>query len=250
MEVHHHPHVEKKGFKEYFLEFIMIFLAVTLGFIAENIRESFKEHSLRKEYVRSFYEDLKTDTAKISAVIAFDQTKNDAFNTIAACYDSISKGMTNSCELNLLFNSIRDWPFQMTDRTIKQLANTGGFRLLEKADADSIIVYQNAFALLQDFQSTIFQEAQDNVRNTYNRIANFKVNVAIKLSNTGTSLYLSGKDNTTTQLFLGDTPLLNEYFNELLVYSRIILSQQEQLVKLKQEQIVLLEYFKKKYHFE
>jgi hypothetical protein len=36
MEVHHHPNVEKKGYKEYFLEFLMIFLAVTMGFIAEN----------------------------------------------------------------------------------------------------------------------------------------------------------------------------------------------------------------------
>ncbi len=36
MEVHHHPHVEKKAFKEYFLEFLMIFLAVTMGFFAEN----------------------------------------------------------------------------------------------------------------------------------------------------------------------------------------------------------------------
>src|SRR5215471_5281072 len=43
MEVHHHPHVEKKRFKEYFLEFLMIFLAVTLGFFAENIREHFAE---------------------------------------------------------------------------------------------------------------------------------------------------------------------------------------------------------------
>jgi hypothetical protein len=43
MEVHHHPHVEKKNFKEYLLEFMMIFLAVTLGFIAENIREHFAE---------------------------------------------------------------------------------------------------------------------------------------------------------------------------------------------------------------
>jgi hypothetical protein len=34
MEVHHHPHVEKKGFKEYSLEFLMIFLSVTVGFIA------------------------------------------------------------------------------------------------------------------------------------------------------------------------------------------------------------------------
>lgn len=36
MEVHHHPHIERKRFKEYFFEFLMIFLAVTLGFIAEN----------------------------------------------------------------------------------------------------------------------------------------------------------------------------------------------------------------------
>jgi hypothetical protein len=28
MEVHHHPKVEKKNFKEYFPEFLMIFLAV------------------------------------------------------------------------------------------------------------------------------------------------------------------------------------------------------------------------------
>jgi len=27
MEVHHHPHTEKKGVKEYFLEFVIIFLA-------------------------------------------------------------------------------------------------------------------------------------------------------------------------------------------------------------------------------
>jgi hypothetical protein len=26
MEVHHHPNVEKKNFKQYFIEFLMIFL--------------------------------------------------------------------------------------------------------------------------------------------------------------------------------------------------------------------------------
>jgi hypothetical protein len=33
MEVHHRPTVEKKHFKEYFLGFLMIFLAVTMGFL-------------------------------------------------------------------------------------------------------------------------------------------------------------------------------------------------------------------------
>ncbi len=51
MEVHHHPNVEKKGIKEYFLEFLMIFLAVTLGFFAENIREKITDRAIEKEYM-------------------------------------------------------------------------------------------------------------------------------------------------------------------------------------------------------
>jgi hypothetical protein len=43
MEVHHHPEVDKKGFKEYLLEGLMIFLAVTMGFFAENLRESISQ---------------------------------------------------------------------------------------------------------------------------------------------------------------------------------------------------------------
>jgi hypothetical protein len=47
MEVHHHPdiHHKPKKWKEYFLEFLMIFLAVTLGFIAENLREHLTERA-------------------------------------------------------------------------------------------------------------------------------------------------------------------------------------------------------------
>jgi hypothetical protein len=30
MEVHHHPNLERKNFKEYFLEFLKIFLAVNM----------------------------------------------------------------------------------------------------------------------------------------------------------------------------------------------------------------------------
>ena len=55
MEVHHHPHVEKKSFKEYFLEFLMIFLAVTMGFFAETIRESITEHDRAEDELKKKY---------------------------------------------------------------------------------------------------------------------------------------------------------------------------------------------------
>ena len=43
MEVHKHPHhvTHKKKWEEYILEFAMLFLAVFLGFIAENQREHY-----------------------------------------------------------------------------------------------------------------------------------------------------------------------------------------------------------------
>src|ERR1039457_4572276 len=65
MEVHHHPHVEKKGFREYFLEFLMIFLAVSLGFFAESYRENLVENKKEKQFIETFIEDIKTEIADI-----------------------------------------------------------------------------------------------------------------------------------------------------------------------------------------
>src|SRR5215471_10604418 len=58
MEVHHHPHVEKKNLKEYLLEGLMIFIAVTMGFFAENIREHFADVRIEKEYLSTYKQQL------------------------------------------------------------------------------------------------------------------------------------------------------------------------------------------------
>src|SRR5215467_8364072 len=64
MEIHH-PKVEKKSFKEYFLEGLMIFLAVTLGFFAENLREKISNHEREINYMHGIVSDLKADTSTI-----------------------------------------------------------------------------------------------------------------------------------------------------------------------------------------
>src|ERR1700686_4473183 len=59
MEVHHHPdlHHKKKHWKEYFLEFLMIFLAVTMGFFAESYREHLGDRAKEKEFMKSMVSD-------------------------------------------------------------------------------------------------------------------------------------------------------------------------------------------------
>ncbi len=68
MEVHHHAgsgHTKK--WTAYLLEFFMLFLAVFLGFVAENIREHKVEHNRAREFARSLLRDLQDDITAIQA---------------------------------------------------------------------------------------------------------------------------------------------------------------------------------------
>src|SRR5580658_6625092 len=82
MEVHHHPNVEKKSFKEYFLEFLIIFLAVTLGFFAENIREYYNDGLRCKELSASLVKDLKIDTVTFGHYINSSDLKLREIDTL------------------------------------------------------------------------------------------------------------------------------------------------------------------------
>jgi hypothetical protein len=66
MEVHHHPdlHHKPKPWKEYLLEGFMIFMAVFMGFIAENIREYIVEKNRAKEYMKEMVHNLQFDTLR------------------------------------------------------------------------------------------------------------------------------------------------------------------------------------------
>ena len=66
MEVHHHAHTARKKWTHYFWEFLMLFLAVFCGFMAENIREHKIEQHRAKEFSKSLVQDLQNDTTAIN----------------------------------------------------------------------------------------------------------------------------------------------------------------------------------------
>ena len=59
--------MESKGIKEYFLEFLMIFLAVTMGFFAKNIREMISDSEREKDFMKSLIKDIRDVQASIHA---------------------------------------------------------------------------------------------------------------------------------------------------------------------------------------
>src|SRR5213075_1972538 len=146
MEVHHHPKVEKKSFREYFLEFLMLFLAVTLGFFAENIRESFTDHKKEKKYIRSLLADLKEDSTMITrlARMNFKMTRGQ---------DSLIVLLNNFKDTGIVVRKSYRYYFLYTtnfaemvfnERTMSQLLNAGSMRLIEDQNiSDSIMDYNS-----------------------------------------------------------------------------------------------------------
>lgn len=254
MEVHKHPHhvTHKKKWGEYLLEFTMLFLAVFLGFLVENYREHQIEKERGKQYIESFYEDLKTDTANISSYIDFDDTKLKSLANLASCYNIISQNRKEtSCLLDLIKNSSLNRPFKKTERTLNQLSSAGGFRLLPKEDADSIVESVKRYADFQDFQTTVFQEAQNKVRNTFDMLVNFNANNQMfKPKEGGLIVSFDNSDVTAPILFYDDKILLNKYFNELQLYYRVTYNHKRILLTIKDNQIRLIKYFKTKYKFQ
>lgn len=146
MEVHHHPdiHHNSKKWKEYFLEFLMIFFAVTLGFFAENIREHFTNKTKEKEYIAGIISNVKDDTAALRGVIEFDERQVNGTDSMLKLahvnmdIDSNRKSFYNIA-IQYFYSSAS---FKSNDLTLQQLKNTGDYRLIEKDHvADSLTKY-------------------------------------------------------------------------------------------------------------
>src|SRR5260221_7369494 len=102
MEVHSHTHTERKKWTHYFWEFLMLFLAVFAGFLAENFREHQVEKQRGKQYIQSLYEDLKTDTTRLRLLVDFDREKINGLSDMMACYDTVTKNLRSTSCMGLL----------------------------------------------------------------------------------------------------------------------------------------------------
>ena len=251
MEVHHHAHTSRKKWTHYFWEFLMLFLAVFCGFLAEYQLEHQIEKERAKQYIISLYEDLKNDTTQIDQLIGYDNKKIEALSNMYACYDTVMKHLeSTACMGILVIHSRSNRGFALNDRTLKQLANAGGYRLLHKEDADSIISYENRYKVYLDFQATVFQQAQDNVRNTLNQMADFKVLSSHQLTTATFAIDTTRSTLNGPLLFTDDKTLLNKWFNELSMYLRVTNGQRNIIIQQRNKAISLIQYFKNKYHFQ
>jgi hypothetical protein len=132
MEVHHPHHpTHKKKWSEYILEFFMLFVAVTLGFFAENIREHYVEKHKAIVNVQNLYKDLKTDSIVFSYMLKVREKQDSCFQIISGLYDQkkIEQDIS-TLYVAQSFLAMRIMPFVST-MALDQLKSSGALNYIE-----------------------------------------------------------------------------------------------------------------------
>ena len=139
MEVHHHPNKEKKKFKEYFLEFLMIFLAVTMGFFAENIRETYHDKERVHQLTISLINDLKADTARLAFLLTRSDLKIKKMDSLCALLRQPKDKINNLDLQRLVISASLNFNFVPSSGTISELKSTGVLRLFLGTEIPKLI---------------------------------------------------------------------------------------------------------------
>jgi len=143
MEVHHHaePHHKRKKFREYLFDFLMIFLAVTLGFFAETLREHFGENSRARILAKSLFEDVCKDTADLNRIITFSEAKIRSIEAARSMLEQ-PRSEWNDSLINFGFlQFVTANEFDKTQGTYEQLKNSGSLRYFKQDLVDLLNAY-------------------------------------------------------------------------------------------------------------
>jgi hypothetical protein len=171
MEVHHHSHHPKK-WKEYITEFIMLFLAVSLGFMAENIREHQIEKHREIAYLKNVHEDLKLDLINIDNVLNSNTIRLQAMDTLFTIINNNT--ITNEDVYYYIRNLALRATFESSHVGLDQIKSAGGLRMVKNSEIISgIQEYERALDALDKLE---------NVRERTLEQARFKMAVVFEPS--------------------------------------------------------------------
>jgi hypothetical protein len=130
-----------KQFKQYFFEGLMIFIAVSFGFMADNLRDTINDRELERGYMKSMIEDLKNDTSALSLEVMKSKRVTQKIDSLTDMLMNAKKG-DNAIEAYIMmresFIYLRKIPI-FTRRTFDQMQSAGLLRLIADREVSEAI---------------------------------------------------------------------------------------------------------------
>jgi hypothetical protein len=179
MEVHHHGHAhEKKSWKGYFWEFLMLFLAVFCGFLAENFREHYVEAQRARSLAKNLYDEVLGDSASIQDKVAIRLTKEkECSYFINYVRDSNLTNLSPHFMLAFSWTFIQSQRmfFDPNDGMLTQLRNSGELRYFKDPAVQVVLGKLNvAIANIRERNKREYTFIENNLRSFSLRYYDFK----------------------------------------------------------------------------
>ncbi len=176
MEVHHHSHHPKK-WKEYITEFLMLFLAVSLGFMAENIREHQIEKQREIAYLQNVHKDLKLDLANIDSVMYQNSVRLNALDTFFSSMKN--RTLTNEDVYYYTRNLGLRSTFESSHIGLDQIKSAGGLRMVKVDEIVSgIQEYErmlNSIDKLESVRERSLEQARFKMASVFDPLINYEM---------------------------------------------------------------------------
>ena len=208
-----------KKWKAYFLEFLLLFLAVSLGFMADNFREKRSDRTKEKEYMQSMIEDVAADRINIKEVIDRNSQRISYLDSLLDKCSNYSATDKEKLDLNKYFSQVLRHPefIAPAELTMQQLKNAGGMRLIKsKAAINEIIRYDSKLQKIAG-QQLYYENYQNKAIDSGTKIFNIHQLVL--------ALINPDKEFTSAEfeLFTEDKLKLKEFANSVAMYKGIIM---------------------------
>lgn len=244
MEVHKHPHhiTHTKKWGEYLLEFFLLFLAVFLGFVAENIREEVVENHREKQFMQSMVNDLQLDTAYTGLSLqAIDIRNLSIDSTLNYFIDHPHVSKIPLSTVRQMRRSTWDQVFYEHTGTMDQLRYSGGLRLIHKRNVvDSIESYYQQLAR--------FALTRQSYRNNQDLVFSLQEKLWDGFDNIKKYVLHINFNDTSTMII--HTNYLNEYLNLLLRLKGAANNNKISNNAIKDRANNLIDLIKKEYHLD
>ena len=247
MEIHRHPHHEgKKKWQTYFWEFLMLFLAVFCGFLAEYQLEHKIERDRELQFINSLVADLQDDEKSLNTMFKWERQGIASLDTLINLLNNPLLAKQNGDQLYYIARiGPRSNLFGNNSRTFDQLKYSGGFRLIRKPEASNRIMgHYNQFSVLRLLEDN-FNHEFDN----YKRIAAklFDPGILRRQEDSNGKIWRS---NDNPALISYDPELLKELGFHTLQMNGSRRSKMLILENLKKNGNELINYLQKEYHLD
>jgi hypothetical protein len=112
----------------------MIFIAVTMGFFAESIREKITDHAKEHEYIVSMIQDMRTDTVEINTAIALNKDRMQRLDSLSdVLFNYTQTGSSDSVLYHLYTGAVSHPDYaDLTERTMSAIMDVQHHPDIEK----------------------------------------------------------------------------------------------------------------------